>query len=225
MLKEKPPKMLGKLNWRYAIGEICIVIIGISIAFALNRWAQISTDQQNEKKYLTSLLADVESEKTHLEENIKAFEQKIQSVRAIMPYLYGKQEGIDTISPKVFALTQIVNFHPNDVTYKTLINSGDLGLFNDFDFRKNLENHYSDQELIIQDYGRQRHIHEKYFGDFMIHNMDYNALRQGDFSFLREPILQNIIQSLYGTYTIAIESSKAGIARCEEMIKALENLR
>ena len=30
---------MKKINWRYAIGELLIVIIGISVAFALNNWS------------------------------------------------------------------------------------------------------------------------------------------------------------------------------------------
>ncbi len=38
---------MKKINWKYAFGEILIVIIGISIAFAMNKCA---TDSKNEKE-------------------------------------------------------------------------------------------------------------------------------------------------------------------------------
>lgn len=213
--------MLKKINWRYALGEIVIVIIGITIAFALNNWASNSKERKVRQQYLQSLEADLLAEKDHLSENITAFQSKIDDVKVILPCLYGRQEGRDTIAPKVFSLAELVNFKPNDLTYKTLINSGDLTLFDDLEFRKALESHYAGHEQIILDYQRQQKIHEKYFGDFMIYNMDYSKYGQGDYSFLDDKLLRNIVQSLYGTFHIGISSSQQGIDNCEEMISML----
>lgn len=41
--------MLRNINWRYAFGEIIIVIIGISIAFALNNWAANTKEKRIKK--------------------------------------------------------------------------------------------------------------------------------------------------------------------------------
>ncbi len=215
--------MFKHINWRYTIGEIVIVIIGISIAFALNRWAESSKDQQARQQYLESLLTDLEGETEQLVANIGEFEGKINDIRSLFPFLYGRQEGRDSaMSRKVFNLAQVIHFHPNDVTYRTLINSGDFALFQNFELRKKIENHYSDQELIQMDYSRQSKIHEKYFGDFMIYNLDYSQIRQGNYDFIDDPFLRNIIQSLYGSYSIAIESSQEGIERCKDLKSLLE---
>lgn len=206
--------MLKKINWRYALGEIVIVIIGISIAFALNRWAEKGKSEANKKQYLESLKIDLENERMHLENNITTFQQHLATVRSLFPYLYGKTAGRDTMYQKVFGLAELVPFYPSDITYKTLINSGDLKLFSNFQFKKDLEQHYSEHQLIEADYSRQKNIHENYFGDFLIRQMDYQKLSRGDYSFMDNGLLKNIIQSLMGTYTIAIESSKKGIERC-----------
>ena len=214
--------MFKKINWRYAFGEIIIVIIGITIAFALNKYAENARNKSTQRKYLTSLINDLDNEIIQLEANMEKFDEKMGNIRQIFPYFSGKQEGRDTIAPKIFNMAQIVHFYPNDITYKTLINSGDLELFDDFELKKSLENHYSDQIFLQNDYDRQKNIHENYFGAFMIYNMDYDKMRQGDYSFIDDKTLQNIIQSLYGTYMIAITSSKSGIERCREMKGILE---
>ncbi len=38
-----------KINWTYALGEIIIVIIGITIAFALNNWAENAKGRKTKK--------------------------------------------------------------------------------------------------------------------------------------------------------------------------------
>ncbi len=211
-----------KINWRYALGEVLIVILGISIAFALNNWAQSSRDRETRRQYLESLVDDLESEMQHLEDNISAFKTKIRSVESILPYLAGKQERRDTITYKIFALTDLVAYQRHDITYRTLVNSGDLRLLPDFQLKKELESHYAGQEIIQLDYERQNKIHEKYFADFLIYHMDYTKLMKGDYSFMNDPLLKNIIQSLYGTYSIGIESSKKRMEASEAMKEKLE---
>ena len=214
--------MLKKINWRYAIGEIIIVIIGISIAFNLNSWAEKRSEDKAARTYLENLRADLSSEKAHLEENILRFEQHLSLIQGLFPLLHGMQEGRDTMAMKVFDLAQIVYFNPNDITYKAMINSGDLGLLEDIDFKKELESHYVNHEVMQLDYNRQVNIHERYFGDFMIHEMDFGRVRSGDYSFLDSKLLRNTIQSLYGTFQICIETSEKGITRCDELSKLVE---
>lgn len=214
--------MFRKINWRYAFGEIIIVIIGITIAFSLNKWSEAVKTKKDKQKYLNSLLADIDNEKTHLEANIEAFQQKLAAINQILPYLYGRPDGRDSITQKIFSLPTLIEFYPNDVTYSTLINSGDLRLFEDFQFRKALEQHYSEQSKIEIDYSRQTSINENYFGHFMIYNLDYQKIRQGDYSFMDDKLLRNIIQSLMGTYMLAIQSSEAGIQRCDSFKEILQ---
>lgn len=218
----KPKRSLKSINWNYAIGEIIIVIIGISIAFSLNRWAENAKDQKSRELYLQSLITDLEGEAAHLQENIFAFSKKLEHIGQITPYLYGQQQGRDTMVWKIFALAEIIHFKPQDVTYKTLINSGDLGLFDDFELKKQLEDYYSSHESLRLDYHRQHHINEQYFADFMIYHMEYDKVQKGDFSFMDNKMLKNIVQSLVGTYRIAIQSSKKGIVRSEQIKKLLQ---
>jgi hypothetical protein len=173
--------MLQKINWKYAIGEIAIVIIGITIAFALNNFADDKKDRQAKKQYLQSIVADLDNEKNHLEDNISLFKSKISIINSLFPYLYGKKDGRDSVHNNIFLLAQIVHLNKHDVTYKTLVNSGDLGLFNDFDLKKALENHYSVQSAMALDYKRQNAILENHLGYFMIENMDFYAVHKGDY--------------------------------------------
>ena len=212
--------MAKKINWRYAIGEVIIVIIGISIAFSLNRYSENLKNRSVKRQYLESLIVDLDAEIDQLQENIEGFNQKLQLVKEVMPVLYGRPGGRDTISQKIFGLANIIHFHPNSITYNTIINSGDLAHLNDFELQKALADHYAYHQVIQLDYERQNKIHEKYFGDFMIYNMDFDKMRAGDYSFLDDPLLKNIVQSLFGTYQIAITASNKGIENC----KSLKNL-
>ncbi|UZR95270.1 DUF6090 family protein [Chondrinema litorale] len=213
---------MKKINWKYAVGEIIIVTIGITIAFAINQWAENSKNNKVKKQYLQSLIVDLDSEIEGLHDNIDYFDRKMNTIHVISPFLDGKKVGRDTIMRKVFNMALIVNFRPHDATYKALINSGDLKLFDDFDFKLMLEKHYAQHELIKQDYYRQHNIMEKYFSDFLIYEVDTRQIRNGNYDFMDKLMLKNIIQSLYGTYLIAMKTAEKGIEDCEETKKVLQ---
>ncbi len=51
------------INWKYAFGEILIVIIGISTAFSLSKCATNVKNNKERNKYLVNLRNNVESNK------------------------------------------------------------------------------------------------------------------------------------------------------------------
>ncbi len=213
-----------KINWKYALGEIAIVIIGITIAFSLNRWAEYSRNEEKRAQYLTNLIADLDHETEHLQMNIDSLEAKKQTARFALTYLYGRKDGRAAVAPQIFSLAQDIPYFPNNNTYTILLNSGDLELFDNFEFRAQLEAYYSQQTRIEIDYERQGKINERFFADFLIYRLDYTKLRKADYSYLDDPMLRNIVQSLYGTYDIAIRSSQDGIERSQKLKAYLQTL-
>ena len=53
---------MKKVNWRYAIGELIIVTLGISIAFALNSWAESNKQEKKTKVYLQGIITDLQDD-------------------------------------------------------------------------------------------------------------------------------------------------------------------
>ena len=109
---------------------------------------------------------------------------------------------------KLFDIAQTVRFTPENTTFKTLMNSGDLSLIDDFELRHEIQRHYNLHEKILVNYERLENINSKYLGDFFIYDMDFDALRKGDFSVLDNPLLKNIINSLQGAYYYILQANK-----------------
>lgn len=213
---------LRRINWRYALGEILIVIIGITIAFSLNRWGENNNDRKLRSQYLRSLEVDIRADKEHLTENIAAFEAKLADIHDMLPALHGDTARRSALSGKLFKLANLVYFHPHDITYRTLVNTGNIRLIGDFEVNKRLEEYYATHSRINRDYRRQESIHEKYFGHFIIHNIDYDRVRAGDYSYMDDPLLRSIVYSLMGTFQIAIQTSREGIAESEQLLAYLD---
>ncbi len=67
---------MAKATWKYTLREIIIVILGITIAFSMNKCADNIKDKKLKKQYLTNLKSDVEADKLQLEKNIEAINKK-----------------------------------------------------------------------------------------------------------------------------------------------------
>jgi len=211
-----------KIDWKYALGEIVIVIIGISIAFSLNNWAESRGDRKAATQYLTHLYRDLQEDTKSLDENIVKLEACLKSINAIVPHLRQVLPGRDTVYRKIFTLAIPVNFFPKDATYQTLVNSGDFKLIDDFHLKSTIEEQYGFYKILAKEYDRQDGFNAKYMGDFFIHQLDYDALYRGNLDFMDNPLLRNIIQSLRGVYMLKLNVSKKARDRAEALQAKIE---
>ncbi len=68
---------MAKTTWKYTLREIIIVIMGITIAFSMNKCADKVKDNNLKIQYLTNLKSDVEADKVQLQKNMEAIDKKI----------------------------------------------------------------------------------------------------------------------------------------------------
>ena len=216
---------MKSINWKYAFGEILIVIIGISIAFSMNKCADDSKNETEKQRYLVNLKTDVLSNKEQLTKNYAEIETKFSTAQKILPILNTDNPSKMAIIGDIFSISTITNFESNDITYQTLINSGDFKLIDDFELKKAIEEHYSHYDVMLKDYERQENIHKEYLGNYFIHNVDYDAFKNGRFGFQDEKLLKNIIQSMSGSFQIKMEATKKGIAMCDSLLNILEYVK
>jgi len=214
-----------KKKLKYAIGEILIVIIGISLAFSLNNWKENRVIRNQKIQYLDNLISDINQEILQLEENQESAKDKILKIKTIKPFLGNNQEQRDTIATKVFELARLIHFSPENSTYQTLINSGDMKLIGKFQVRRSIEEHYALHKIILQDYQRIEKIHEKYLGDFFIYHIDFNKLYNGNTDFLDNPLIRNIITSIEGAYYLVLESNIRCLDSNKELLDKIETER
>lgn len=208
---------MKKLELGYIIQEIVIVIIGISIAFTLNNWKANQADIKLQQQYLDNMASDIQQELEQLEVNRQEIQTKLGLIRTVRPLLNMPNNRRDTVAGKIFEIAKSVSFNPVNTTYQTLINSGDMKLINDFELRRSVEEHYSLHKIILRDYDRLDNIYKEYLGKFFVYDIDFGAMRQGDFSFLENPLLSNIINTIEGSYHLALQGNE----RCRTSNQAL----
>ncbi len=75
----KPALPAGKY-FKYAIGEIILVVIGILIALSINNWNENRKLKVTEKAVITSLIEDLKIDNNHFEEEKIHLEQQLKLV-------------------------------------------------------------------------------------------------------------------------------------------------
>jgi hypothetical protein len=212
---------MKKIKWQYTLVEILIVIIGITIAFSMNKCSESSKDKKLRHQYLTNLMNDVNADKLNLETNIEELNSKLSDAIEILPYLNSDSTNQMKIVNNVFNIVSLSNFNPKDVTYQTLINSGDLKLIDNFNLKTAIEAHYSNYKEMSNAYVRQESIVRDYVGNYLINHADYDKLPKGKFPFTNEKLLKNIVQSMRGSFILKIDATKKGIKSCDSLIATI----
>lgn len=213
---------MAKTTWKYTLREIIIVIIGITIAFSMNKCADNLKDNKLRKEYLTNLKSDVEADQVQLLKNIEAIDNKIKICSEIIPVLNSQKDQDMRLMNNIFAIIKYENFSPKNITYKTLINSGDLKLIDDFKLKTAIQQHYTNYEELSEVYMRHTSLIKDYLGNYLVNHADYDQIQNGKAPFLNEIKLKNIVRALLTTFDDKKATTKLVAESCDTLIKEID---
>lgn len=215
--------MLRKINWRYALGELLIVICGISIAFALNNWAQGRQEKQLALTYLENIEQDIVADLAALDENIEQLQSISKTIDGYIPHLFRQLPGRDSIPSHIFRdMHQYVNFFPHRATYESMLHSGDLKLIQDFDLKNQIVEHYNSYEKLFEALERHESFAKQYSAEYFMKNTDHNLLfRNQQAHLLDDPYMKNLLFSTKGILGIQIKAHEEAKQNCLDLKSAL----
>ena len=116
---------------KYAIGEIVLVVIGILIALSINNWNESKKEEKLKENYYQQLLSDFEIDNNYAKEKISYLQAEIKKIDDSNK-IYLKP---DLSITEIFDNLLKNNFSTSGLEYKTstietLINTGDIKIFN-----------------------------------------------------------------------------------------------
>lgn len=216
---------MKKINWRYAIGELLIVIAGISVAFALNNWAGNIQNENQANAYLKSLAADIEHDINLLDSNLAELQSRQQYLQKLIPHLRQKMPGRDTIIFPLFKVVDPVRFRPLETTIQSMKYSGDIKLIEDLNLRNKIVEHYENYGITEDEYERHRTFAQNYIAPYFMTEIDYSALRTEEgFGFMEDKYFHNLVYSLLGVINLQIKVQSQAQGAALEMKKMLNDV-
>ena len=137
--------------FKYAIGEIVLVVIGILIALQINNWNESRKEQNKERNYLTNLQRDLKNQIKSIDIQT-AYETEFTESAAYIIQHYKNHNALDDLDRLFFEKLTNINsrktFLITDPTFTDLLSSGNIDLIKNKSFKDQLIQYYQELERI-----------------------------------------------------------------------------
>ncbi|MFY0593638.1 hypothetical protein [Roseivirga sp.] len=110
-------------NLRYFFAELLILIIGITVSFALNEYWQGKREEKQEKLLLTSFKDDLIRDSTVLSFGTDLMESQIEAAQKIIT-INPNDVPLDSLNLYAVTLLSYVPFNPQNITYEEMKSQG-----------------------------------------------------------------------------------------------------
>ena len=119
--------------FKYAIGEIILVVIGILIALQINNWNENRKANTLEKNYYCLLLDDLKQDKQQVEGLKTLVQERIDYSNQMISVIQQKQSDATVFGKNLRYAIRLgtKSFQPNDATYQDIKSSGNLSIIKD----------------------------------------------------------------------------------------------
>jgi hypothetical protein len=132
--------------FKYAIGEIILVVIGILIALSINNWNENRILSNQEHKLLLSLKKDFEESKKRLESSMSMQDKVLNKSRILIEIYQGKRERMSNESILNYIAYGAYGWYRPELltgSYDAFINTGNSELIKNDTLTKLLAEYFS----------------------------------------------------------------------------------
>ncbi len=138
--------------FKYAIGEIILVVIGILIALQINTWNENRKLNNLKQNYYEQILVDLKNDKKYTQKTIKLFDS-LQTQYYNYNQIFTKPNlPFDSIFQNISQLEiNSLSIRFKSTTIESLIDNGEMNLM-DIELRNNLTDYNASKEHILDIY-------------------------------------------------------------------------
>lgn len=215
----------NKINWRLHFIELLVVIIGISIAFTLEGWSSDRKQKTLQVNYLNTLKADLQKDKEDLQTIIDSTNVILKNVGEVFQFIYTKRP-VDAYKRHHITSSYLATyFYPQNGTYVSLINSGDINVIQDFDLKASLSDLYNVQ---YREVGRIdnviKNLVDNMLQPFVINEITFSMTRDGieDDTPLKQNKTVNMLGSFFNLLSARQRTYEQMKGICDELIASID---
>lgn len=215
-----------RISWSTHFIELLVVIIGISIAFALEGWSERKKAKKLEISYLQSLKTDLEKDVISLQEVMDSSQVITNYVFEVFTHIY--RQSHDSVYRRHHVTSNYTTpyFSSQHGTYTTLVNSGTINLIEDFALKAALTELYNIQYAQLETLDNKiRKLVDDMIYPYMIQNIRFAADRDGIVS--AAPLKTNEAINLMGSYVNFMRITRAQVyteakQHCDVLVQKID---
>lgn len=142
-------QLIKGINWRYSIGEVLLIVIGILIALALNKWKEQQDLRNEETEILKELVMSLQNDLHDIKINMEIHDKSFKSTTLLLDHLKAGRAYHDSLDAHFGMALGSTFFLSDDVGYNSL---GERGreLISDTDIRSELSTLYAHDYAFIK---------------------------------------------------------------------------
>ncbi len=116
--------------FKYAIGEIILVVIGILIALQINNWNENRKLNEQRKELISNLITDFTDTNSLLDSAIKEKEHQLKGMNDFIKIINSESQTVSVDSLRKMAIVFFMedNFKPTISSYNEAVSNGDFRL-------------------------------------------------------------------------------------------------
>lgn len=124
-------------------GEFVLIVLGVLMALTVDTWVDQWNDRSLRSEYIARLMADLELDLQGLDLRIEFFTDVSRRGQETLDWLQSEQPPNTDILVGAFYSSEMYGFQPIASTYNDLQNTGNIGLLDDLDLRRELGAYYA----------------------------------------------------------------------------------
>jgi hypothetical protein len=134
--------------FKYAIGEIVLVVIGILIALQINNWNQERIENKIGKNYLERIHRDLVLDTLSFHKKIASNNASRVDIKNVLIDLNNKVDSFEEVTRLCTVFGEVLDqiFTPKDNTYRGMVSSGNQNLIKNTELLEAIANLYSDYD-------------------------------------------------------------------------------
>ena len=143
--------------FKYAIGEIVLVVIGILLALQVNNWNERRKSQNESQEILKAINVEFKNNRVVLKDRIDYLEDANKYVQAVLNLTNSDEYQLSVVNvDSIISLSlKYGNYNPANSTIQELISSGKLNLIENDQLKENLFNWLQILEDTDEDFKNQ----------------------------------------------------------------------
>jgi len=135
--------------FKYAFGEIVLVVIGILIALSINNWNENRKNKLTESEYYCKLLADFELDRQNIAVLYEESEHKIEISKRLLLELNNRNKDKSYLLNYYLQGLRTNAFVPSKVAMTDIVSSGKLNLLTNDSLKNELLRYYGELDKLL----------------------------------------------------------------------------